>query len=216
MIRFASYFLGTCALSALIHSWVEPWSHDPADDLSLTLQRQTDPGLYRLISEERVKRILADRLDLFPQSKVPELARHLLGLCSKYRFDPTFILALIEVESQFKIKAVSPVGAIGLMQLMPSTAVGAAKELGVSVTLTSKALMDPFLNVQLGIHYLAYLRDRYHGLSPYFLVAAYNAGPGRVDSFKKRADFKPIITKRYYEAIRHGVPTLISYPGYSL
>src|SRR5688572_27777489 len=79
---------------------------DPTDDFSFSLAYAPETELYSLMSEKRVADILTDRLDLFPQSQVPKLAHHLVSLCKQYRFDPAFILSLIEVESGFKIKAV--------------------------------------------------------------------------------------------------------------
>jgi hypothetical protein len=58
---------------------------------------------------------------------------------------------------------------------------------------------------------LARLRDKYEGLSPYYLVAAYNVGPGRMDELISQKFFKPVSTKRYYEAIRQGITDLRYY-----
>ncbi|MGZ3696730.1 MAG: lytic transglycosylase domain-containing protein, partial [Bdellovibrionota bacterium] len=144
-----------------------------------------------------------------PKSQTPKLARHLLSLCRQYRFDPAFVLSLIQVESAFKIKARSPVGALGLMQLMPGTAQFIAQELGIEVSqqgITERALLDPFFNITLGVAYLAWLRDHYAGSAPYYLVAAYNIGPARLDELLSRKSFKPVGTKKYFQAIRRGIP----------
>lgn len=189
---------------------------DPSDDFSFTIH-EAEPDSYHLMSEQRVAEILADRLDLFPQSQAPRLARHLLSLCRFYRFDPAFVLAMIEVESSFRIKVVSYAGAIGLMQLMPATAriVYQAnprlKEKPVVNGDYSRILRDPYMNMELGIAYLAFLRDRYRDLSPYYLVAAYNVGPAKMDELLSRKAFKPVNTKRYYDAIRRVLPGFRSY-----
>lgn len=84
--------------------------------------------------------------------------------------DPALVAAVVEVESGFDASAVSPVGAMGLMQIMPAT----AAEWG---------LMEPFdaaANVDTGAAYLAWLLDRYGSVE--LALAAYNAGPGRVDA----------------------------------
>jgi soluble lytic murein transglycosylase-like protein len=89
-------------------------------------------------------------------------------------------------------------GAIGLMQVRPITA--------VAVDLDSQGLLDPFHNLTVGITYLAYLRARYLakgvGDSLYVLIAAYNLGPTRMDELLSRPGFKPDKTKRYFDAIR--------------
>ncbi|MGH7040895.1 MAG: transglycosylase SLT domain-containing protein, partial [Acetobacteraceae bacterium] len=93
--------------------------------------------------------------------------------------DPAVTLALIRQESSFDRGAVSPAGALGLMQLLPGTAAQVARRLGAPVTevaLTGDALR----NMQLGTAYLAQLLARYDGCLP-LAVAAYNAGPHRVD-----------------------------------
>jgi soluble lytic murein transglycosylase-like protein len=192
---------------------------DPTDDFSFTLTPSEGHGLFRLMPEARVTAILQDRLDLFPRSQAPKLARHLLELCKEYQFDPAFILSLIQVESGFHIKALSPYGAVGLMQIMPETALVTAQMMGIDleddrfrlgeatrVEVVSRLLTDPFVNLTFGVAYLSWLRDHYRDRPPYVLVAAYNIGPARMDELLSRKGFKPASTKRYFDAIRRGVP----------
>ena len=187
---------------------------DSADDLSFTLSpSQTGTG-FRSMPESRVIEIFQDRLEGFPQAEVPKLARHLLLLCQQHHFDPVFVLALIDVESSFRVKVRSPMGAVGLMQLMPATALTLSQQMGLTpdapvgarLAAMDRALQDPFFNLKMGIQYLAWLRDHYEGLSPYFLVAAYNVGPARMDELMARKSFKPVETKKYFESIRKGMP----------
>lgn len=93
------------------------------------------------------------------------------------RVDPGLVHALSRQESEFNAAAKSPVGASGLMQLMPATARGVARRYKVQY---SKArLTNPAYNTQLGEAFLSDLIRSYNG--SYFLaLAAYNAGPGRV------------------------------------
>ncbi|MBN8874673.1 MAG: lytic transglycosylase domain-containing protein [Rhodospirillales bacterium] len=93
--------------------------------------------------------------------------------------DPAVSLSVMRQESSFDIGAVSPSGARGLMQLMPFTAQGVAKKLGIATTLASLTT-DPSHNMRLGTSYLQEMLDRFGGALP-LAVAAYNAGPHRVD-----------------------------------
>ena len=95
--------------------------------------------------------------------------------------DPAVTLALIRQESSFDRGVVSPAGARGLMQLLPGTADEVAKRIGATVSLVSLTT-DAARNMQLGTAYLARLLDRYDGSLP-LAVAAYNAGPHRVDAW---------------------------------
>ncbi|WP_295392144.1 transglycosylase SLT domain-containing protein [uncultured Thiodictyon sp.] len=90
---------------------------------------------------------------------------------------PDWVYGVIRQESVFNPTVASPVGALGLMQLMPATARQVAADLGLPPP-TRAAILDPALNVQLGSHYLAQLRDRLGHAA--LATAAYNAGPQRV------------------------------------
>ena len=95
--------------------------------------------------------------------------------------DPAVTLGLIRQESSFDIGAVSPSGARGLMQLMPFTAQTVARQVGVGTSLISLTA-DPAHNMRLGTTYLQQMLDRFDNALP-LAVAAYNAGPHRVDQW---------------------------------
>jgi len=105
--------------------------------------------------------------------------------------DPALVLAVIEAESKGRPRAVSRVGARGLMQLMPATAEETAQRHGVRYHGRSD-LFDPDLNVRLGTLYLAQLRRQFRD-DPHLYIAAYNAGPGNVDKWRLR---HPKLTSR--------------------
>jgi len=85
------------------------------------------------------------------------------------------IKRLIWVESKNDPAAVSPAGAVGLMQLMPDTAFWMAARLDLSIGIDD--LTDPHINVRIGAAYLAYLKERFDGDMRLALIA-YNAGEG--------------------------------------
>jgi soluble lytic murein transglycosylase len=95
--------------------------------------------------------------------------------------DPAIVLGLIRQESSFDSSTVSPAGALGLMQLMPNTAATLAHAIGTKVTPVA-LVFEPGENIRLGTAYLRELLDRYNNTLP-LALAAYNAGPGRVDQW---------------------------------
>ena len=90
----------------------------------------------------------------------------------KYDVDPALVAAVIEQESRFKARAKSPVGARGLMQLMPRT----GRWMG------AQNLYDPEQNIDAGVKYIAYLDKRFNG-DLKKIVAAYNGGEGNVKRY---------------------------------
>ncbi len=99
--------------------------------------------------------------------------------------DPGLLYALARQESALYPKARSPVGASGLMQLMPTTAAHVAKKNGLSYG-GSDQLIQPEVNLQLGSAYLRELLDNYNG-NRILAAAAYNAGPGRVRQWRQNS-----------------------------
>jgi soluble lytic murein transglycosylase len=93
--------------------------------------------------------------------------------------EKALVLALIRQESGFQHQAVSTAGARGLMQLLPATAKGVAKALGIKISKPQQLTSNPELNTQLGTAYLKHLLDNFGG-SYIMALAGYNAGPGRV------------------------------------
>jgi soluble lytic murein transglycosylase-like protein len=105
-----------------------------------------------------------------------------------YTLDPRMIKAVIETESAFNALAVSPVGALGLMQLMPAV----AAELGAEDPL------DPRQNIMAGSRYLRQLLDSHRG-NVRLALASYNAGPGNVAKYRAIPPFKE--TQNYVKKI---------------
>lgn len=95
----------------------------------------------------------------------------------KYNINPAWIYAVIRQESTFDVNARSPVGAMGLMQLMPQTARGVARKLRIKRP-RAKDVMMPENNIRLGSRYLKELYDQFNG---WVMLAtpSYNAGPHR-------------------------------------
>ena len=98
------------------------------------------------------------------------------------QLDPLLVMSLIKQESGFKAPILSSSGAVGLMQLMPFTAIDTVKDVVLA------QMKNPNSNIEVGAKYLASLMNQYEGNIP-FALAAYNAGPHRVSKWRK--DAKP-------------------------
>lgn len=94
----------------------------------------------------------------------------------QYRLDPLWVMAIIKVESRFQPSAQSNRGAVGLMQLLPSTAREIAPQAGLNA-FRVEDLKNPELNLRLGVFYLSRLQDMFPG-DEIAVLSAYNAGPG--------------------------------------
>jgi soluble lytic murein transglycosylase len=119
------------------------------------------------------------------------------GHARNYRLDGALLAAVIYEESKFNADATSKSGAIGLMQLLPSTAEGIAKRTGGSRFRVSD-LYDPELNVRYGAWYLRHLLDKYGDERT--ALAAYNAGQDNVDRWRAQGIRIPFKETRGYVA----------------
>jgi soluble lytic murein transglycosylase len=101
---------------------------------------------------------------------------------AEFQLDPFLVAAVIREESRFNPDAVSSVGAIGLMQMMPATAGWAARHMGIPAP-ASDALLRPEVNIRIGCWYLRYLIRRHANVEE--ALAAYNGGEGNVARWRQ-------------------------------
>jgi hypothetical protein len=129
-----------------------------------------------------------------------ERAEQYMGLVEeaarKYRVDPTLVLAVIWVESRFDRDARSSAGARGLMQLMPPTARGLARELNWR----PRSYYDEKFNVHGGTYLLAQNLKRFKGDTK-LALAAYNAGPSAVKRWQRERGRLPTSVQGYVDKV---------------
>jgi hypothetical protein len=123
----------------------------------------------------------------FPMTMHPVLVGYLNDAAARFNVDPVLVQAVAWQESRFRSDAVSPKGAIGIMQLMPTT----ARQLGVNPH-------DPRQNIYGGVAYLSMLLTRFNG-DTRLALAAYNAGPEAVAQYRGIPPFRE--TQKYVKSI---------------
>jgi soluble lytic murein transglycosylase len=117
-----------------------------------------------------------------------ELENAVAQYAEEYRLSPALVMAVIKAESDFNPIVISKAGAVGLMQLIPETAI----QHGV------RNLYDTRDNIAGGARHLRYLLDRYHG-NVRLALAAYNAGERKVDRYRQIPPFKE--TRAYVKKV---------------
>jgi soluble lytic murein transglycosylase len=124
--------------------------------------------------------------------------------------DPWLVLGIIRQESAFNARAVSRSDARGLMQLLPSTGREVYQRIGLE-TFRNDLLFDPQLNIRLGTQYLGRLADTHRG-NLILALAAYNAGPGRVQRWLQElstADWDEFVERLPFEETRLYVKSVL-------
>ncbi len=169
-----------------------PLLHDPppvslASPASGAEEGATDPMVWQAIQ------YLKQRRSGLSEAEIEQVAATIVRDANLHGIDPNLVIAVIHIESRGNTFALSPVGAMGMMQIMPTTGEELAAQLEIPWR-GSQTLFDPVLNVRMGVAYLKQLESRYGSMAT--ALAAYNWGPGRIDS-----------------RLRHGVALPVVYSG---
>ena len=138
-------------------------------------------GNFKLESEE-IKSSLN-------KSKLKHILIYVNALCDEYGMDYEMVKAVIQTESSWDHKAVSSSGAIGLMQILPSTAWDEFKT-------PKEDLYDPYVNVTVGIKYLAHLNNHFDDMDA--TLTAYSHGPTVTKKYSSRYIKNNFYVKRVY------------------
>lgn len=117
----------------------------------------------------------------YPIAYKDEIRKH----SKTYEIDPFLVAAIIRAETNFKTGQESRKGAIGLMQLMPDTAKWAMEKAKLPDVSMDRLKHEPSANIELGAWYISSLSRQFDG-NLMAVIAAYNAGPGKVQSWLKK------------------------------
>ena len=117
---------------------------------------------------------------------------------NEFNLNKSLLFALVLSESRFRADVVSHAGAVGLTQLLPSTAAGVARKLGMT-GFKSGDLFDPAINARIGAAYLRSLLDMYDQNVELALMG-YNGGPGAANRYLANGTL-PRETNRYYQIV---------------
>ena len=120
--------------------------------------------------------------DLYDRFAAPyKYQQYIEKYSAEYDIPEEIIFAVIKIESSFRASVTSPVGAMGLMQMMPDTFEWLTGNYHLGENLTTLSLYDPEINIKYGTYYLRYLKDKFGDWNT--VLAAYNAGEGNVSKW---------------------------------
>ncbi len=127
-----------------------------------------------------------------------KITEQVLSVAEEYDMDPLLILAIIKTESNFRPQVISYAGAIGLMQVKPIVVREVAIDRQEWIQKPAhRLLMDPEENIEIGVRYLDYLRQRF-GNDWFHILSAYNMGPTYVSRLQQHQRRPP---DRYYRKV---------------
>ncbi|MGU5653148.1 transglycosylase SLT domain-containing protein [Aeromonas allosaccharophila] len=196
-------------MAAARSEWIHNMDRNPVAQRIEFGHIALNQGWHELAILASIRAEAWDALDLrFP---LP-LKRTFSQMAQERTMNTSLLYAISRQESALYPLAQSPVGARGLMQLMPATAKETAGKLGVPYR-NEQQLFDPAMNIRLGSAYLKRLLDVYDG-NRILAAAAYNAGPGRVKRWRDQSDNKPMdvwVESIPYKETRNYVQNVLSF-----
>jgi soluble lytic murein transglycosylase-like protein len=193
MVRISLLAAALCALTpAVAHAQLYSW-HDASGRLVIS-DRKIDPSAQTYsVAVGSAFAVVTTKQSL--NARAADYDRLITTHATEHAISPDFVRAVIQAESAFNPRARSVKGAMGLMQLMPSTA---------AVYHVTDAF-DPAQNIRAGVAYLKSLLTRFND-DQSLALAAYNAGPGAVEKYgRKVPPYRE--TRDYVARIRANTPT---------
>ncbi|MGE6225360.1 transglycosylase SLT domain-containing protein [Aeromonas media] len=196
-------------ITAARSEWIHNMDRNPVAQRLEFGHIALNQGWHELAILSSIRAEAWDAIDLrFP---LP-LKRTFSQMAQERTMNTSLLYAISRQESALYPLAQSPVGARGLMQLMPATARETASKLGVPYR-NEQQLFDPAMNIRLGSAYLKRLLDVYDG-NRILAAAAYNAGPGRVKRWRDQSTNKPMdvwVESIPYKETRNYVQNVLSF-----
>jgi soluble lytic murein transglycosylase-like protein len=172
---------------SFLDGWFQPVQGKSPYSVSTALKREQ-------LTVGKLIALRADPTD-WPSDRIEELSAYIVSKSREYKISPLLVLSLIHVESSFRPGAVSPRGAVGLMQLMPETAQELASGIGMDLS-DPVLLTDPKTNIDLGLRYILYLKSQFG--SDKHVLTAYNIGPAALSRLLKNGNQLPL---GYYQKV---------------
>jgi len=164
MIHKQSYLLGLLTTAAVVVLYME-WIHSPSIVERPKYIEVEIPAIKPNFYDEAME---LSRHSTLGTSKLKHLLVYTWGLCEEYRVPYDIVKAVIHTESSWDHKAISKSGALGLMQVKPTTSLAEFSTPG-------SQLYDPYVNITVGVKYLARLHERFKDWNT--TLTAYSHGP---------------------------------------
>lgn len=173
LLTTSTYFIFLCNLSFV--------------SLAATNEKSYNESVAELAGEWKpslayeVVKVLKKKTNGFTHLELLKAAGAIIRYSRENDHDPFLLMAVIDIESNFRRSVVSNKGAVGLMQVRPFVARGLARELDIHPDIAANGLRDVDINLRIGSYYLAKMKRRFGDLS--LALEAYNLGPTRLNMF---------------------------------
>ena len=189
MIHKQSYLLGVVTTAAAVMFYME-LIHEPTCVEKNTYVEVSVPHKKPDFTSDAMS---LNNISTLNESKLMHLLVYIWGLCGEYKVPYEIVLAVIHTESSWQHKAVSTSGAIGLMQVKPSTAMSEFQT-------PESELYDPYVNVTVGIKYLSELHERFGDWNT--VLTAYSHGPTITDTYSQNYVNNNFYVKRVFAGVK--------------
>lgn len=177
--------------------FLEEWKKLGQGPGSIAILSTTDP--HSLWNESMsIGQMIEWRADPQEWSKdqIRDLSQFILLKSQEFNVSPILVLSLIEVESRFRSGALSPKGAMGLMQVMPATAAFLVSSEADLSWAGPSDLNNPKVNIEFGLRYVKKLKTQFK--KPEHVITAYNIGPSALAKKLKNGEAVPL---EYYQKV---------------